>query len=1420
MPVGNTLRKLLCCSDTHTQEDTPIDIGPVRDKAPALEQPEPSRTVHASESEAEVSASEGGLNTVDATKPNEGTVDLQDSTTTTGQDSKRRGSQDAASGQQESSYHDEGIVDPAKRLSLELSLGRQTFDDAKNAASDMGLVNPALGKVTTAVDGLQKATPTASSLAQTWSPLFERLRKFTELVDKIAEVHPYANMAWTVLSAVQRGIIAQMELDQSVKSLLDTLAATYDFMDEAQPLARHGVEPATKLLLALAQQTIECGYFIRDYTSQKNFVPRMVTNALKVVAHPSDTASAKVDAYKAKFAEIKSRLLEGSTIRTEILVNTVLNTVEEIAVEARMAPLVQACAKGSRFNREKICLPGTRRAVLKMICDWINDPMDSHRLLVLSGPAGSGKSAIAHTIALMFHLLRRLGASYCFDRSKAELTSASPVFPTIARDLSECDPQIRRTLSHAISQGSALVGSDSLAEQFEQFIVNPAKQLAISGPVVIVIDALDECMDLDRSRLLSILASKKDEHALPSNFRILVTCRSEPDITDTLRRAPLDLINVQSMEDVMKESANDEDIREYVRDELSKSSGEPSNLKADPKDLEEKCAVIAGSAEGLFQWAATACRFLASRNSGMTTKQRLRIISRDKTTDTNKGPLDELYLRVLRATFRPDAPEAMKNFRQVMSLLLAAKEPLSISDLRDVLWGPGNDIDLDPEAIEVVLTCMGALLSGTDHFQTIVRPFHTSFRDFLLHHERSEEFVITLGGNEHRMFLRGTIGLLLSEKLHFNMCRLETSYRLNTDYPDLEERVRTNIPSSLIYSARYWADHLEEMAYNSDLLQMAERLLKDKFLFWLELLSLLGSVPTCAWALLKLEQWTPRAGLFDTAEGLETVSIIEDFLKFIRAFGVVIGSSAPHIYLSAIPFAPTRSQVRRLYESKLPGRAVVVCGGSSEWPALECTMDCNGGILCAEFSDDGKHIFFVSDGSLCCTIHVRDAATGQPARRPVRCDTDSYVESATFSSERDFVVVGLKNGTIQVWNTSTGQHIHTLRGHTDYVRMVAFSPDGKQIVSGSDDKTVCIWNVQSEKLVHPPLQHTHGVSSVAFSPDSNWVVSGSADIYLWDTTAGTLVHEPLRGRPYGISDVAFSQNGKWIASGDETVQLWDAESGQPIGSPLPAHTSFVIALAISPDSKFVVSGSVDGVIHLWDTTERALCTTFHGHMTAVGSVAFSGDGQYIVSGSYDNTVRVWNTSTRRTEKNIVRRHAGLGSGMAISPDGERIVTWQLKGICVWDVSMGMPVQGQHWPEHTAGILYITFLPDGRRVLSWSEDGNVCVWEVSTGQQIRQFQVPTSGSSRLFSGAISPDGRYIALSRLERIIHVWDITTGERSQEPLKRHTGYVASLAFSPDGKRIASGAWDNTIRLWDVETRPSGNAPSGKVLHIGIHSS
>ncbi|EIN12158.1 hypothetical protein PUNSTDRAFT_130427 [Punctularia strigosozonata HHB-11173 SS5] len=926
------------------------------------------------------------------------------------------------------------------------------------------------------------------STAKSWGPMLSRVKKFTELVDKL--VHPYAEMAWSILSIVQKTVIGQVELDRSIYDLLDTIQDVYEFVEEAGPL--NDVLSARDVLVALAQQTTECGYFIRDYAKDKDFATRMASNVYKKVFKSDEAVPELVKDYRCNLKKLRSKLLDHATIRTEITVNRIWNAVKDIADNVRMGLLEEACAKGYWYNSEKKCLPRTRETILRIILDWIHDQDDSRRALVLSGPAGVGKSAIAHTIASIFDKNQHLGSCYFFDRNKDMLTNAQFLFPTIARDLSQRFPLMKTVLADVVARNSALLTSDDLAEQFRCLIAEPAKKLTIPGPIVIVVDALDECKEsvekFEQSAhrlLLSILSTKEEEGGLPANFRILVTCRFQPSIMATLGSN----VRHESMTRILKNPDNAKDLRLYVHDKLSQSH-------AELQDFESICDRIVQWAEGIFQWAATAFRFIASSTGTQSIKQRMETI---KPSREGEGQLDRLYMQVLRFGILSEQGNDtnLKNYQTVMRLILVPREPLSVSDLQDILYRQ-DDSD-HREIVKRVVECMASLLSGSNNTEEVVRPYHSSFLDFVLDRKRSGKFCVEPGKEEHEAFARGTLRILLGKRLHFNMCKLKTSYRLNADIPGLGERVRANIPPSLVYSARYWADHLEKIAYDPDLQEMTEQFLKNKFLFWVEVLSLIESMVTCASALGILKEWIPKAcHFYDVVAELEMGSIIKDFLRFIRAFGMTIGASAPHLYLSALAFAPASSKICQLYEARFSRRAIVECGRSEEWPALECTMEGHDDrVLCAEFSRNGKDVS-VSYSYKGFTTRVWNAETGQPTRRPVHCDAGgSWASCAAFSSEKDLVAAGMNHGMILVYSSTKGQTIHTLRGHTKQVRSVAFSTDGKRVVSGSDDQKVCIWDVPSEQLVHLPLQrHTDKVTSVAFSPDSNW----DCTIRFWDAS--------------------------------------------------------------------------------------------------------------------------------------------------------------------------------------------------------------------------------------------------------------------------------------------------------------------------------
>src|SRR6202044_891345 len=180
-------------------------------------------------------------------------------------------------------------------------------------------------------------------------------------------------------------------------------------------------------------------------------------------------------------------------------------------------------AKGARFDPDKGCLPGTREQIIGEIVQWVNRANSDTvaRIFFLSGVAGYGKSAVAHAVARQFDNLGRLGSSYCFDRADQANRRPSNLFSTIALDIADLDHHWKTSLCSVIKGNRSLRTTRSATEQLNKFILEPAKALMSIGPIVIVIDALDESGNSSyRRALLEVLSRRAAD--LPINFRVLI----------------------------------------------------------------------------------------------------------------------------------------------------------------------------------------------------------------------------------------------------------------------------------------------------------------------------------------------------------------------------------------------------------------------------------------------------------------------------------------------------------------------------------------------------------------------------------------------------------------------------------------------------------------------------------------------------------------------------------------------------------------------------------------------------------------------------------------------------------------------------------------------------------------------------------
>lgn len=492
-------------------------------------------------------------------------------------------------------------------------------------------------------------------------------------------------------------------------------------------------------------------------------------------------------------------------------------------------------ANGASLNRSKQCLDGTRTDILSEIKDWMSSTAENTKQMMwLSGMAGKGKSAILHTIANWADTSRILGSCFCFDRTREGGRLHEKIFATIARDLADHDPLVRRALAEVIRGSNELRHTSDVERQWEKLLVGPicVASEVVRAPVLILIDALDESGGPEiRQTILRVLSGKRDRSstpitALPLNVRILITSRPLSDIETALGGVPH--IRHRSLDAIFQEDS-ERDITHYIADEL----------KSQTSFGDHHFQKLAQKADGVFEWARLACWYIKNDTiAGPDARERFESII-DGTSATGTMLLDSMYQLVLQGAIPNIArKDAIPSFRSVMGQIICLSEPLPVHALAAMRRQYPCE---DTIRVEPIIKALSALLTGAPETAIPVRPVHASFYDFLTDQERSGEFYIGTSELKHDQLALACLRVMKAE-LRFNICNLESSYLPNSDVADLPQRIKRCISSQLYYSCRFWTSHYMASSFNASLVEELEPFFDERVLFWLEVLSLTRSL--------------------------------------------------------------------------------------------------------------------------------------------------------------------------------------------------------------------------------------------------------------------------------------------------------------------------------------------------------------------------------------------------------------------------------------------------------------------------------------------------------------------------------------------------------------------------------------------------
>ncbi|KDN36307.1 hypothetical protein RSAG8_10929, partial [Rhizoctonia solani AG-8 WAC10335] len=484
------------------------------------------------------------------------------------------------------------------------------------------------------------------------------------------------------------------------------------------------------------------------------------------------------------------------------------------------------------------CTPGIRQDLRTMLQDWVQpgetrskdiqseDPQATNRNLAkvfwMSGMAGTGKTTISFSLCEWLETNTQLGASFFCSRTSSMCQSIDKIIPNVAYQLGRFSPAYRSTLC------KALCGDPDNA---------------VPNGVVVVIDALDECYDNHGAEIILDLLT----HAGDLPIKFFVTSRPDPLIRRKMLSSNGLLSTVVHLHDI-EATVVEHDIQIYLTNALKHVT---------PNLTEAQLRQLAKQSGKLFIYAATLVRYISPRHIRVDSASRLqKILAMDlqhKQARTGRSielyeELDVLYREVLKLAFHQDLNEERETMRNVLQTVVCVKEPVAIGTLAGLLGSTEKKIlyALEPLYSVIHVAEGGGLIST----------LHASFPDFLLDQGRAGE---THYCNEAQRceILASNCFEVMKKQLRFNICNLETSFVLDSCVPDLKKRIEDSISPELLYSCRFWGEHLQvTRVSNSELLRNGLReFLSTQLLFWMEVLNVKGRIHAGVRILNRLETW-------------------------------------------------------------------------------------------------------------------------------------------------------------------------------------------------------------------------------------------------------------------------------------------------------------------------------------------------------------------------------------------------------------------------------------------------------------------------------------------------------------------------------------------------------------------------------------
>jgi WD40 repeat protein len=224
---------------------------------------------------------------------------------------------------------------------------------------------------------------------------------------------------------------------------------------------------------------------------------------------------------------------------------------------------------------------------------------------------------------------------------------------------------------------------------------------------------------------------------------------------------------------------------------------------------------------------------------------------------------------------------------------------------------------------------------------------------------------------------------------------------------------------------------------------------------------------------------------------------------------------------------------------------------------------------------------------------------------------------------------------------------------------------------------------------------------------------------------------------------------------------------------------------------------------LWDVEEERQIARLPGWPADRSFVGFSPDGRLLAAVAAQKGLRVWNLERLEEVATLTNSAAAPSCDLCFTTNDVAVAVGNLDGtVEVWDLLRKERIAD--WKAHKDAVSGVAFMPDGKWLVTVSQDNTARLWEVETHREVRSFG---RALNAFYSAAVSPDGQRIAAGTFDGLIKVWNPRTGQELvtlkgvndwvDPDLPGRWDIVNSLAFLPPGGDTLISGTSEEVRLW-----------------------